>query len=182
MCEPTTMAAIGAFTTMFEIAQNNSQAKYMIESARNAAVADYNLLELQGKQINQQVDLEQMERQKQAARERSRLLTAMGAAGVSGNTALRQISNTFLQESYDTGIMEQNRENSLLQNQAQVEKVYATQKSRINEANSQMINPLLGSLMIATSGVSGLSTGANLSKTFTGSPGNLPDLFNYINK
>lgn len=182
MCEPTTMAALSIFSTLLEINSTNEQAKYMIESARNAAVADYNLLELQGKQINQQVDLEQMERQKQAARERSRLLTAMGAAGVSGNTALRQIANTFLQESYDKGIMEQNRENSLLQTQAQIEKVSATQRSRINEAKSQMINPLQGALMIGISGLSGLSAGSKLSKTFTGSPGKLPDLFNYINK
>lgn len=162
------MAATGAVQTGLEIATQNAMAEAQAEAAVNAAIADYNTLQEQQREINQQSNLEQIERQKQAMRERSRLIVAMSEAGISGNSPMREIANSFQQESYDIGIIKENKENQLYGNRKQQEAVHANAKSRVNAAKSNMISPALAALQIGSGAVSGYVAGDNLSKVLRG--------------
>jgi len=165
----TIMAILGGIinlTTSFtqSLAQNKT-ADTEVDAANKAALADTNILKTQAQQIETQSNLETQERQRQALRERARMMVAMGEAGVSGSSPLRELYNSSLQENYDLGIINANEANRLSQNQAQVQAVEAQRLSRVNEAQSQKTNPYLASLF---GGIQGIGEGLSLGKSWFG--------------
>jgi Mrp family chromosome partitioning ATPase len=143
----------------------NKTANAEVDAANKAALADTNILKTQEQQIETQSNLETQERQRQALRERARMMVAMGESGVSGSSPLRELYNSKLQENYDIGIIDANEANRLSQNQAQIQAVEAQRLSRINEANAQKSNPYLSSLF---GGIQGISEGLDLAKSWFG--------------
>jgi hypothetical protein len=136
---------------------NNQQARARMEAAFEAAGYDLSMLESRAQETEDAANLEMFERQRQALRERSKIMTAAGEAGVSGSSVLRQLNQSFLDESYDIGIHQSNLENSLSQINANATGVVSNAYSRRNQAASQITtpNPLMRALEIgATGGVS----------------------------
>lgn len=159
MCTPQAvgigLGAIGGITTAAQVVSQNRQAAVDTQAAETAYNSDIRALLERSRQIDQQANLSSFERSRQALRERARITVAAGEANVGGRSLLRQISNSLFQESFDTGIMETNRQNQQAQNTLQAQGVAAQRQSRTNTANSRRINPFLGSLMIAGSAASG---------------------------
>lgn len=173
MCDPVTattaiIAGINMLGTASEISAQNKQADAEIAAANQAYGVDINLLNEQFYQIQEQTALDQVERQRQALRERGRMMVAMGEVGIEGNSPLREIANSFLQESFDKGIMEANKENRIKQNYAERKKIKAERESRINQAKSKKVDPLFGTLLIGSSGLSGAASGRKLGTTLFG--------------
>lgn len=162
------LAVVQAASTTLSIVGQNQAASAEADAARNATIADYNTLQEQERQVNNQSTLERMERMRQAQRERARLRVAMGESGLDGVSPLREINNSFLQESYDIGVMQENKENKIHMNTLQKESAYATGRGRYNAAKSRMVNPLLGALMIGGSGIEGYGSGFQLGQTLKG--------------
>jgi hypothetical protein len=140
--------ALTAISTAYGIYQGNQQAEAGAAAAQMAADADMALLGERNKQINANASLETLERQRQAAREQARIRTAAGEAGALGNSTLRMLNNSMLQQGYDTGIIDTNRENAINQTAAEAEGVNAQFQSRHNEAMSNYTNPLMAGLQI----------------------------------
>lgn len=168
MCNPIAMAAMYGIQAISSINAQNRMAQAEAEAASQAALADYNTLVEQQRQINQQTSLEKVERYRQAMRERSRLLVALGEAGVDGFTPGRELANAYLQTSYDVGIMEENRQNRMSQNLLEMGSVSATARSRANVARSKYISPLYGALMIGSAATQGYGAGFQLGQTIKG--------------
>jgi hypothetical protein len=162
------MAAMTAIQTAVQISTQNKMAEAESEAAVKSANADYMRLAEQETQVNQQSNLEEMERERQALRERARLKVAMEESGVAGVSPIRELANSFLQQEYDESIIETNRGNKLDQSRADANSVYTTGKSRINSAKSKITNPLAAGLQIGLSGVSGYASGYGLGKTLRG--------------
>jgi hypothetical protein len=140
MCNPAFIGlAIQAGQQVLNIGGQNDAAEAQANAARDSAISDYQQLEEQARQIGVQAAGENLERTRQALRERSRLRVAMGEAGVEGNSPLREIANTFLQEGYDKGIINTNLQNKLNQNRTEVQNVFITQKSRIDQAKASVL-------------------------------------------
>jgi hypothetical protein len=153
----------GGLTTL-QISAQNQQAVAEAQAARNAAISDYNQMQLKQQQDNQQSVLEMMERQKQGMVERSKINNALATAGVSGNSATAEMGSSYSDQAWDTGIMKQNLENTTLQNQATINNIYTNQASRINAANAKIMNPYLALLQIGANAFSGYSSGYQMSK------------------
>lgn len=160
MCDiAAAMAAINAIGTLVDVQQRNQQARQLIKHANIAAALDYNAIEEQQTQINKASQLEQVERAKQAMRERSRLKAAMSDANVTGLTPLRELAASYLQQEYDVGVMKANQEYKLGESERGKYLVEANRQSRILQARSQMTNPFLALLQIGSSALSGFGSG-----------------------
>lgn len=169
MCDPASaMLVMSAVTAGISIQNQNAAANAEAQAAESAAVADYQQLHEQSLQIGMKGTLENVARSRQALRERSRLKVAMGEAGVQGNSPLREIANSLLQESFDKGINKTNYTNALAQTNAQSQAVYANELSRINSADSKRIGALQSILMIGSSAMSGYASGAAMSDSING--------------
>jgi hypothetical protein len=140
--------AISGISSFFGQKAENKQASAQMEAAFRAANWDMRALEDRALQQEQAVGLEMFERQRQALRERAKILTAAGEAGVSGSSVLRQINQSMLDESYDIGIQQTNLENALSQTNLQAQNVVSTAYSRANQAAAGVKNPWIAPLTI----------------------------------
>lgn len=141
---------IQGISSFFGQQAQNEQAMAQIESAYRTASWDMSALNDRATQLQDAAQLEMFERQKQALRERSKILTAAGEAGVSGSSVLRQLNQTMLDKSFDIGVYQTNLENSLFQTNLDAQKVISTANSRVNQASSSISNPWLSPLTIGT--------------------------------
>lgn len=153
MCEVTTAiaaasAALSFFSNAAEAVAQSRQADAEIRAANMAYAMDMQAINDRARQIAQTHDLDIFERQRQAAREYSRIAVAAGEAGVGGNSPARLLANTLQQMSYDQGIFRQNKENALAQNLVEVQAAGARRESRIKVAEARRPNPFLTSLKI----------------------------------
>ena len=152
MCSVSLAAAgLSAVTTAVQISAQNRIASAQAEAAEKAAETDLHLLELQEDQIIDQKNQEINERRMQAMREQAQLRVSFGEAGVLGNSPLRQLHTALLQSEKDVAQIESNKQDQLLQNQFERERVAARGQGRINQAESRMSGPLSSALQIGTS-------------------------------
>jgi hypothetical protein len=172
LCEPTTLGLIlgglNAAQTTLSIQAQNDSAEASAKAANDAAISDYQQLEEQARQIGVQGAGENLERTRQALRERSRLRVAMGEAGVEGNSPLREVANSFLQEGFDKGIINTNVKNRLNQTRMETSAVFSAAKSRINQAKASVVNPAQAVLQIGAAGMSGYASGYQMGNIFGG--------------
>lgn len=153
------MAALSMGASYMGIQQQNSAMEAQGIAANEAARVDYDLLNKQEGQINDQAALDTFERERQGMREMAKLRVAQGESGALGNTALRELNNSMLQTSMDTGIIDSNRDNSIDQAEASKQAVSANARGRINQAKANTVNPLNAFMKIGSSGASGYSSG-----------------------
>lgn len=172
MCGPATpmiaMAAISAISTGISIHQNNKAVEAEMQAAVDAQAADNVLIDEQMGQVEQAKRIDQLERSRQAARERAMLRTAHSESGIAGASPMREIYDTFLQENYDMGIIETNAENAKAQASANGKAIAATAQGRVNAAKSRAVSPGMGALQIGLSGAQGAMQGASMSSLFAG--------------
>lgn len=166
MCNPLaiglTMGVMSAANSALEINNANQAASAGTEAANKAALYDYQLSDIQQQQQNEKTTLEKMERMRQAQREESKIRVAAGESGVGGNSPLRQLADSILQNYYDLGILDASQSNTELQNIAQKKSIEAEAQSRINQYKAQYTNPLMSALKIGMSGVSGYGLGRSM--------------------
>lgn len=132
---------IGGVSRYAEQKAMNVQAKAEQDSARIATSFDLSSLLDQQRQAQQSTDLKTFERQRQALRDRSRLLASAGESNVGGNTILRMVANNLQDMSYDMGIHRTNLENQNFQTTQSALGVVANRDTRVNHAQSRMANP-----------------------------------------
>lgn len=159
------MAAMSIGSTVMQMSNANYLAKAEGQAATEAATADYAALTQREQQIDTQATTEKLERQRQGMRERALLRVTAGEAGIGGITPIREQANSLLQESYDTGILEYNRENRIDQTEVEKQKVYADAKGRMNVARSKTQGGFMAGLQIGAAGLSGAASGLQFGNT-----------------
>lgn len=171
MCSYTLAAAgIAAITsagsTAMSVSARNNTAEARAEAAEESMKLQQQALEQQQDQIIDQKNQQISERRLQAMRERSQLRVSFGEANVLGNSPLRQLHTSLLQEGKDVGQMESNKQSSLAQSGLHQRQAEAQVRGRINQAKAKTTGPLSSSLQIgmssAQSGLSGYQTGQQL--------------------
>ena len=156
------MAGAGAVKSTMEVMNANRTATAMGENAAYAAATDYAVLDARVRQLDDKATQDAMERQRQALRDRSRIMVAAGEAGVGGNSLLRDIHNTMVQADYDRGIIQANREVGVADTVMAKRGVYAEHQGRYNAAKSMAYNPFTSALKIGASTVQGGLAGYNM--------------------
>lgn len=151
--------AIQGISSFFGQKAQNEQSTAQIEAAYEAASWDMSALGDRTIQLQDAAQLEMFERQKQALRERSKILTAAGEAGVSGSSVLRQLNQTELDKSFDIGVHQTNLENMLFQTNLDAHKVISTAQSRSNQVRPNIRNPWLNSLLLGGTAFAGAKLG-----------------------
>ena len=177
MCDPVsvTLATVAMASAGMKIKGQNDMAEARGKAVATGASNSNMALANKQQEINSASSLEQLERERQGLRERSTMKVASGEAGSFGNSAVRELANSMFQTSFDTGIMENNRENSIKQTQREKEAASASAKSEI--AGLNFTGPLMGALQIgaagAMAGVGGFKPAAGLTKTDSAATGDI---------
>lgn len=169
MCEAATitaaiMAITAATSTAMSIKASNDQAEAQSKAASNAAASDYIQQTEQQDQTNQQAALEKTERARQAMIERAKLRVSQGEAGIGGLTPMKEMQESYMNETYDASILETNRANRIRQIEAEKEGVRANAQGRINVSRSGVTPGWAAGLQIGFSGVEGGIKGYTIGK------------------
>lgn len=141
---------------LYESLQAQSQLEYAqktTESAFDAELLDMQLIGDQWEEISSENELAKFERKRQSLKEQAQIRVSQGESGIFGNTALKELANSQMQESWDVGILGYNLKNKAKQSDAQVKKVKSTRQSRVNEALAGVATPLNGSMNGAYAGL-----------------------------
>ena len=166
MCHPAIpaviMAIAAAGSTAASIHSNNQQAKAAVDAANKAADADYAALEQQQREGMDAAAVERMERIRQGLRERAALRVNSGEAGLAGVTPALTQETSLFQEGYDLSIIEQNKNNRLLQGARTANSIRATNEGRLGEARSRMTSGTMAALQIGLAGTSGAMQGYSM--------------------
>lgn len=164
------MAVLSVVKSVEETKASNSAAEREIWEANQAKAADTFALAEQEKELTSKRDVEAWERMRQGIRERSKMKVALSESGGMGNSALALLSDSYMQEGLDIGIMDANLKSGLSQVDRQRDAVNATHRSRVGSANAKRVSPLMSALMMGSSAASGASTGQGMSESFSSTP------------
>lgn len=164
MCEPYSIAygVMMAVTTAVTISESNKTAKQNARAQRDSALLQIEANKLAAEQVKDKHALEEFERRRQAIREEAKLRVAAGESGIAGNTPARQIMNVFMQEGFDLGIMEQNMENQITQNNLQQRAIVNQGESAIAGSMAKGSYGLNAAMQIGSSAAQGAALGQNL--------------------
>ncbi len=171
MCNPAfipmaIMAVGAAVQTGVQIDSSNKQSNAISESAQMAANADYMAIEEGQQEAYRSNRLEKFERMRQGMRERAKMRVSAGESGVAGISPYRDQVNSFLQESYDKSIMNDNAMAKVAQGSRESAKVSATATGRGNEARAMHTPLWLSGLQISNAGASGAMQGMSMGSSF----------------
>lgn len=149
------MTALSTVTTIisgvsaYKNAQaQNAQAQENMESAREAGSLDLSLIQNQMSQLTSASDLETLERQRQGAKDRAKILASAGEANLSGNSVMRLVASNLLDESRDLGIRKTNLERNYEQSTLNAYKVRNEASTKASYESGKKTNPFLNSLAV----------------------------------
>jgi hypothetical protein len=170
MCEPVSIGfavaslALSAYSMSEQTKATNKQAETNMANAKNAQITDTQALKTQADQIAEKGQDQQLQRQREALRERSRMRVQSG--DMNGNSVDRLFNTSYFNENYDTASIENNTENGLVQNYNELEKVNTTALGRYKNAESQWVSGSQGMSRMAISGIQGGLQGYAMGSTF----------------
>lgn len=158
------LAALSIGGTYMGIQQQNSAAEATARNANEALRIDYDLLNKQEHQTDVAASEDAFQRERQGMRDLAKLRVAQGESGALGNTSLRELNASMLQTSMDVGVMESNKDNTIDQLEMQKLNTRTTAGGRINQARATVVNPFYSSLKIGPAGLSGYSSGLEITR------------------
>lgn len=173
MCEPVSIATAvatvaSAGASMYSIREQNkatnAQLEAEIKSAEYARTADTNALNEQQRQISEQANDKELQRRREALRERATMRAVSN--GASGNSIDRLFNTSYFNEEFDVSTIDKNMGNEQMQTQREKDKVNLTALGRINNAQSQWISKSRGNSRLLIGGVQGGLQGYSLGRSF----------------
>lgn len=172
MCEPVTIgyaiAGVSAGLSMYSMHEQtkatNRQVEAEMKSAEYAQIADTNALRDQSQQISEQARDQELQRRREALRERATMRVMSN--GASGNSIDRLFNTSYFNENFDVATIEKNKDNGQMQNYRDLERVNMTALGRFTNAQSQWISGSKANTRLLISGVQGGLQGYALGKSF----------------
>jgi hypothetical protein len=175
-------AAISLLATVGKGAMDYYENKETQKAAANAASQQATMLEEaemnqlkaleeQIAQVEDKTELEKLQRQRQALREKAKIRVASSEAGVMGNSVFRQIAAAMINSSMDMGVVDVNAANQKAQIGRQMEATMINtkrQKANIYSSVPDKPNPFFAGLNIAGSGLSAAAAGYGAGKGMFG--------------
>lgn len=171
MCEPVSIgiAVASAGMAMYSMNEQNKAQNRQVEaemkSAEYAQIADTNALREQSQQISEQARDQELQRRREALRERASMRVMSN--GASGNSIDRLFNTSYFNEEYDVATVNKNRDNGQMQNYRDLEKVNMTALGRFRNAESQWISGSRANKRLLVSGAQGGLSGYSMGRSFT---------------
>lgn len=161
-----TMAAISATTTAIGIRNQNKAIQQQQESINATTKMNYLLKQQQEQELKAQAGMELTQEKIKRVEERGKIRVAQAESGVAGVSPLRELANSYIQESLTAGSIissaEAKQRSIALENQSS----YLQSLSEINRLESQ-----------ATTGLDAwLQTGVAGLNTYLGGGGKIPSM------
>lgn len=179
MCHPMVFAAAtmvlsiaGTYMSMKKADDQRGRAQKAAEKeevyAEKAEEIQLETLDAQIEEVEDKGELEILDRQRQALRERAKIRVAASESGAFGNSTLRQLSASFINEGYDTGIIDYNTRSATAQAGRQKRALRLNTDRQINNAYAAVPGSTpswMQGLNILTSGASGGLEGYQMGQT-----------------
>jgi len=127
------------------------------KAADAAAEIDLEALKTRESQVEDQGELDVLERQRQQHREAGKIRVAQSEAGVFGNSQIQELANSMMQSGYDISLIKKNVGNEKDQIALERKAVAANTKSRKNQAKANVPSGLMTGLQIGSTAASGMS-------------------------
>lgn len=171
MCEPVSIglavasAGLGMYSMREQTKATNRQVEAEMKSAEYAQIADTNALRDQSQQISEQAGDLELQRRREALRERATMRVMSN--GASGNSVDRLFNTSYFNEGFDVGTIEKNKENGQMQNYRDLERVNMIALGRYKNAESQWVSGSRANSRLFISGAQGGLQGYALGKSFS---------------
>ena len=152
--------AIAGLAIAGQASQQNAQAEQAQAQINAQAQESRQALSLSvQRQFEEQlrINQEESERERQGLRERAKLRVAIGESGLVGNTTVRQLSASFIQQNLDEGTIKTNRELNLGKFQQERGNLLQSTDSRFRAIRSGVDTRGTGALKIASSAAGSFS-------------------------
>jgi len=167
MCEPATlaMAGLGAVSQYAEAQAHSRQAKAETRAAVRTQQHQMDGLRRRQREVDEDADLDIMERRRQQMRHEGKLRAAFGDAGVLGVSPLREIHGTHMDTAIDSAIVDAQRGRQHEQIRYEAETISQQASQRIASARASLPDAFTTGLKIASGTTQGYITGRHLHRT-----------------
>jgi hypothetical protein len=168
------MAIYSMFNTNKSIKNQNEALRNQAVATNEAASLNYQSLFNEQRVTNEQASQKKLEYQREGMRNEGQIVASAAESGAFGQSLTRQIANNLMGTSWNTAIVDQNRDeqaNTLnLNNRMLQQRTSAT----IDSINSQIISPTAGMFKIISAGAetysAASSTGSSMKSSFQTKP------------
>ena len=160
--DPISMALLAAGASAAQVVSTNKAAQASAEAAVSKTRMDYNLQEAQRQEIAAQAGMELSQEQMKRVVERGKVRAAQAESGVAGASSVRQLADTYMQESFTKGSIISKEEANLYTSSLQTQASYLQGANAVNEAKNSMYTPLSALLTIGGSAAASYATAGGL--------------------
>ncbi len=168
MCDPVTItfaavAAAGAGGGQaLSIRQQHKAAKAQSKAVQEAGHLDYQSLLRQYQESNEDAARQGLQRQIQTERYRGRLRATQADYGVAGQSPMQLLNQALMAEQYDLGVVDSNRQSSLLQTKDAMAATQSRMAGQLNQARGMTMGKFGQALAIGSSALTGAQAGYSL--------------------
>lgn len=136
MCDPVSIA-ISTGLALVQRSAQNQQIQAQMDAIGDQTNQAYARASEQERLVNQEASLEKTQRISKGLEERAKIATIAGESGALGFSSDRLIGESFMQQSFDTGLLEDKRQHSVDAIELEKQKVHTSGQAGIKQAKSQ---------------------------------------------
>ena len=167
MCDPITMAAVGAIGTAAQISAANQAA----EAQQAAAIENQKIMNaqrvLQAEETKKEAAIKLTQNEREALRQKSRIKVGAAESGVAGGAVFRNLANVYTQKAISDGTITALNESDLVQIGMESQSDFMKTKNAINIAESKKTTGLAAVLQIGAGAAQGYGAGGGFNTGMT---------------
>lgn len=157
-----TMAALSVLSTAAQISAQNKAAQAQGRAANARTQAMYAQQQAQQEEVKAQAGAKLTEEALARQAERGKIQAAQGESGVAGVSSIRELANSYMQQSFDTGSIVSKEEAAIRSSAMQSQASYLEGVNAVNQANSQITSPISAMLQIGIAGAGAYASGSEI--------------------
>lgn len=157
-----TMAVLSAGSTALSIKAQNEAIAQQQESINATTMMNYSLKKQQEEEVKQKAAVELTGEQIKRVQERGAIKAAQGESGVAGASPLRELANSYLQQSLTAGSIISKEEAEQRSIGLEMQSTYLQSLSEYNKLESQATEGWEAGLQILQSGIQGGLSGYSM--------------------
>lgn len=161
---PWAMAALAAASAASSISSNNKAQRRTEEQANNQALLSNNLMREQSQAMADQTGIKLTDKEREYDKTRASQRMAQAESGLSGSSALREVANTYMQQSFDMSSIIEEGSAAQRGEARQAQGNFNQSMSTYNTAKGNTVGGFSAGLQIATGTASGAMQGYSASK------------------
>lgn len=167
MCDPVSMAVVSAGISAASISAQNKSLTQQQNAINSAARMNYNMEQQKQADIASKAGMDLTAEALKRQAERGRIRVAQSESGVTGASPLRELANSYLQQSFTAGSIVSKEEADIYSSSMKNVSTYLDTKNQINTLQANKTTGLAALTQVAIAGAGGYMAGGG---TFGGTP------------